>query len=429
VLARVPHPVQPVQVDVAEQRRCRAALRSPGHLPPHLPAFHHPGAQHRPQQRQDGLVADAFLHRSHQLVVRNRGKAARDVRLDHPPPPLPGLINQDLQGIVRRPLRAEPEAARGEVRLEDRLEHDLHRSLHDPVADRRDRQRPALAAARLGDQHLPRRQRTPRPGPQLGGQLAEQPGHPVLLDVSQGGLVDTRRAVVPAHRMPRPLQDVFAVDLVPQRMKPSSRIGPGRPVKHMLQSADPVPVDGRQGGPSRILGTHLSGSPSSCVNEAAALPSPQVVLSCRSDRYYGRLRLPPGTPPASRLLTGYKTALVHGHRGPLRPGRAPQFPPPPSERSAPRTPDSPSRLHFQDLRRFHGLRRDYRGSALSCPLTTRQASLDATDRSVAPTTVAFDAGLRPGPFPGQTASLLPGSLAITRTGLSPAGDDELLIRS
>ena len=39
---------------------------------------------------------------------------------------------------------------------------------------------------------------------------------------------------------------------------------------------------------------------------------------------------------------------------------------------------------LQDLHRFHGLRRDYRGSALSCPLTTRQASLDATDRSVAP---------------------------------------------
>ena len=34
-----------------------------------------------------------------------------------------------------------------------------------------------------------------------------------------------------------------------------------------------------------------------------------------------------------------------------------------------------------------------------------------------------------GPFPGQNASLLPGFLAFTRTGLSPAGDDELPIRS
>src|SRR5689334_20016723 len=38
---------------------------------------------------------------------------------------------------------------------------------------------------------------------------------------------------------------------------------------------------------------------------------------------------------------------------------------------------------------------------------------------------APDAGLRPGPFPGRAASLLPGPPAATRTGLPPAGDDEL----
>src|SRR4051794_29134532 len=38
---------------------------------------------------------------------------------------------------------------------------------------------------------------------------------------------------------------------------------------------------------------------------------------------------------------------------------------------------------------------------------------------------AFDAGLRPDPFPDRAASLLPGLLAATRTGLAPAGDDEL----
>ena len=59
------------------------------------------------------------------------------------PPPLPGLIDEHLQGIVRRPLRAEPETARQEVRFEDRLEHDLHRGLHDAATHRGDRQRPA----------------------------------------------------------------------------------------------------------------------------------------------------------------------------------------------------------------------------------------------------------------------------------------------
>jgi hypothetical protein len=40
---------------------------------------------------------------------------------------------------------------------------------------------------------------------------------------------------------------------------------------------------------------------------------------------------------------------------------------------------------------------------------------------------ALDAGLRPGQFPDPAASLLPGLLAATRTGLTPAGDDELTL--
>ena len=44
-------------------------------------------------------------------------------------------------------------------------------------------------------------------------------------------------------------------------------------------------------------------------------------------------------------------------------------------------------------------------------------------------TRAFDTGLRPDPFPDQTATLLPGLLAATRTGLTPAGDDELQTRT
>jgi hypothetical protein len=38
---------------------------------------------------------------------------------------------------------------------------------------------------------------------------------------------------------------------------------------------------------------------------------------------------------------------------------------------------------------------------------------------------AFGAGLRPDPFPDRAASLPPGLLAAIRTGLTPAGDDEL----
>ena len=59
------------------------------------------------------------------------------------------------------------------------------------------------------------------------------------------------------------------------------------------------------------------------MNEAAALPSPRVLLSRRLKRYYGRLRLPPDTQSTSRLSTGYRTrrsdgAHIHGAAGPGR---------------------------------------------------------------------------------------------------------------
>ena len=129
--------------------------------------------------------------------------------------PRQALIDEHLQGIVRRPPRAEPEAARQEIRLEDRLEHDLHRGLHDPVANRRNRQRPLLARrARLGDQHPPA-QAAAGSGPPPA-RLASSPSsrvYAVLLDTGQGDLVDARRAVVPAHRDPRAPQTSLRLTL------------------------------------------------------------------------------------------------------------------------------------------------------------------------------------------------------------------------
>ena len=72
-----------------------------------------------------------------------------------------------------------------------------------------------------------------------------------------------------------------------------------------------------------------------------------------------------------------------------------------------------------------------RGSALPYPPATGRLSNDAAGFASCygphrrSPLQGFYAGLRPGPFPDRTASLLPGLLAATRTGLSPAGDDEL----
>ena len=125
--------------------------------------------------------------------------------------------------------------------------------------------------------------------------------------------------------------------------------------------------------------------------------------------------------PAHRPLpgsTGYRTrrSSSRSRRPPGR-GGPPQFPLSPSERSVPHTPGGSSGLRFQALHPFHGLRPDDPGSAPPLPhpqagwLTTRQASLDATDRSVAPpqglSTLGFD---RPVTRPSrQPATGPPGS--------------------
>ena len=91
----------------------------------------------------------------------------------------------------------------------------------------------------------------------------QQPGTvaPVQKEGHGGGLRDR-----PAD-LGRPplLADLFTIET----WRESSRIGPGRPVKHMLKGADPVPVDGpanansswtrparsrRRGWPNRLSG-------------------------------------------------------------------------------------------------------------------------------------------------------------------------------
>ena len=60
-------------------------------------------------------------------------------------------------------------------------------------------------------------------------------------------------------------------------------------------------------------------------------------------------------------------------------------------------------------------------------LTTRQASLDAADRLVAPPEGLLTLGFDPARFQTKPPACYPGLLAATRTGLTPAGDDELML--
>src|SRR5262249_56558410 len=53
-------------------------------------------------------ITDPLLDRRHQPIMRNRLKTRGDIRLHHPTPAPLGLIDQDLEGIVRRALWRNP---------------------------------------------------------------------------------------------------------------------------------------------------------------------------------------------------------------------------------------------------------------------------------------------------------------------------------
>ena len=167
------------------------------------------------------------------------------------------------------------------------------------------------------------------------------------------------------------------------------------------------------------------------MNEAAALPSPTVVLSARLKQYYGRLRRPPGPRPlpGSSPVIGRATPAAAFRRA-TGPGRASPVP-----AITIRTFHAPYAGEFfgaviQALHPFHGLRPTGRGSALP-HIRSRRGRLRLTLRTARSHTPKrmLDAALRPRAFPPKAGSLLPGLLAATRTGPSPAGDDELVVEN
>ena len=160
-----------------------------GAKPPHLGAcryrpgalfrIHHPCGKEGPQEFEDLAVADAFFHRLHQPVVRYRLKTRGNVRLDHLPSTPPRLIDEDLEGIVRRALGSEPETTGLKVSLKDRLDDRLQCRLHDAVTNR---QRSPFGRAGLGYPDQAGRQQPVAIVPKVRFQFIEEPGDPVLLD-------------------------------------------------------------------------------------------------------------------------------------------------------------------------------------------------------------------------------------------------------
>jgi hypothetical protein len=158
-------------------------------------------------------------------------------------------------------------------------------------------------------------------------------------------------------------------------------------------------------------------------------------LSRRLKRYYGRLRRPPGTRSTSRLSTGYRTRRsgdTNTHAGHRAGEGLPSSRRHPLNVPSPHTPGGSSgpqsRLYTPSMAfAVTGAARLLLFPPAGGVLTTRQTSLNASDRSVAPPTGLSTLRFDPRAFPPEAGSLLPGLLTATRTGPSPAGDDELML--
>src|SRR4029453_3427142 len=157
-------------------------------------------------------------------------------------------------------------------------------------------------------------------------------------------------------------------------------------------------------------------------------PSPQVVLSCDSS----------GTTTPSDALPARCDFPLERVYAPAPPsaqarggGGPPQFPPPPSARSAPLTPGGSSTVHARLFPSSMAFALLLRARLLLGPfrvgLTTRQASLDAADRTVAPPlgllTLRFDAGR----FPPTPAACYRASWQLPGRDLHPLAAASLRI--
>ena len=153
--------------------------------------------------------------------------------------------------------------------------------------------------------------------------------------------------------------------------------------------------------------------------EVEALPSHRVLLS----RWSSVLWPPPTSHPASswisplRLIPFVTLAVVHRWMRSLLFHRLL------SQHLVLLTPEGPTRLHFQVLRRFHGLRGLVSSSA---PFFSRfRANISVLQDSLYVTVCCFaplsqgDTMLRHSQSPSCTGCLLYGFLSVATTGLAP----------
>ena len=143
--------LEPMQVDVRQQRGDYSALRRP--LPfrvlLHSVRLDAVGLQPLPYERQHAVVRDALSQGKEQFIMRYRVEVGREVCIIDPPLPRLDFRRYPVHSLLCRAVRPEPERTVVEVRLEYRLDDEFDRALHHPVLHGGDAERTQLSVRLL----------------------------------------------------------------------------------------------------------------------------------------------------------------------------------------------------------------------------------------------------------------------------------------
>ncbi len=157
--------VERAQRDVGHQGRENPTLRCARQLRFEATVLgHDPGLQERLNERKYAFVRDPPSHPVQNGRVVKLVEARFDVCLHNPLIRAAREVVHLGDRVLRPASRPKPVGARLEIDLEDRLQHQLYRRLHDPIADCCDPQ-PAELPAALGDHPFTDRQWSVAPGP------------------------------------------------------------------------------------------------------------------------------------------------------------------------------------------------------------------------------------------------------------------------
>ena len=356
----------------------------------HCPASITPAVEPLPQQLQHPPVRDALLQQAHQLRLVDAPEVVADVRIQHVVAAARPLHAQDFQRLRRAPLRPKPIRRGAEVRLEDRLQHQLRRHLRHSVSDGGNAERP-LSAVGLGNVPPQDRLRAIRAVAQRDAELRQKRLDAVLLDLRQRRPIDAGRAAIPFDPPPRLLEDVSPPDPIQQGVKAPFRGPLGRGPEGALQVAYFVeggaPTGGVGTGPA---GHALARALAARLTTAGALPSRRVVR--RDDpRYYDPLGRPLRTPRFHRRLIRARLLRPEPRR---RASRVPSRLPARVLRPLPRRDLAHVRPRTGVRETWPSPRHDRLGSRI-VNLSRLQASRDVVARVLASSVEALDTPLGP----------------------------------